>query len=234
MFESLFEPHMTPFTIAIGLLFGLMLLELVAALLGGSLLGMEADADVDLDLDLDAGADLDFEADFDVDADLDADMDIDTAEPSFSLAGQLGMGKAPFMVWLAALLLAFGLGGLVLQTGLTSVIGSPLPAWMAGLAMAPVGLWFTAKFSGLFARVLPKTESQAMSKNHLGRRRGVVSQGTAARGRPAEVRVQDRYGNTHYLRAEPLRDEEEIAQGTEVLVMRKSLNEGYRLIAVSE
>jgi len=232
MFESLFQPHMTPFTIALGLLVGLMLLELVAALLGGSLLGMEADAD--LDLDLDAAPDLDIDADFDVGADVDADFDLDTAEPSFSLAGQIGMGKAPFMVWLAALLLGFGLGGMVLQTVLTNTLGTPLPAWMAGLAMAPVGLWFTAKFSSLFARVLPKTESQALSKNHLGRRRGVVSQGTAARGRPAEVRVLDQYGNTHYLRAEPLRDEEEIAQGTEVLVMRKSLNEGYRLIAVSE
>jgi hypothetical protein len=60
----------------------------------------------------------------------------------------------------------------------------------------------------------------------------VVSQGTAARGRPAEIRVSDRYGNTHYIRAEPLRDGTEIPQGTEVIVLRHRYDSGYLIVAL--
>ena len=57
---------------------------------------------------------------------------------------------------------------------------------------------------------------------------------TTARGRPAEVRVSDRFGNTHYLRAEPLRDDVSIAQGTEVIVLRQRYDEGYRIVALGD
>ena len=53
-------------------------------------------------------------------------------------------------------------------------------------------------------------------------------------GRPAEVRVIDGYGNAHYLRAEPLKEGETIAQGTEVLVIRDRRKGSYVLVAVSE
>ncbi len=231
----LFSPFMTPFTVALGLLFGLMFLELLAALLGGSILSFGGDADADFDLDLDTDIDAGFDAEIDVDgieALEGAEAEgIETSGGGF--VAWLGMGRVPFLIWLGAFLMAFGLGGLILQSALNQVM-TPLPASLAAVVVAPAGLWFARKFSGLFARLLPKSESTALSENHLGRRRGVISQGTAARGRPAEVRVVDRHGNTHYLRAEPLRDDQEFAQGTEVLVMRKSLNDGYRLVSLSE
>lgn len=77
-------------------------------------------------------------------------------------------------------------------------------------------------------------ETEALSERSLGRRRGVVTQGTAAKGRPAEVRVMDRYGNAHYLRAEPFAKGEEITQGTEVLVIRDRRQDAYVLIPLSE
>jgi hypothetical protein len=79
---------------------------------------------------------------------------------------------------------------------------------------------------------MPRTETQSVSTRQLGRRLGTVTQGTAARGSPAEVRVTDRYGNTHYLRAEPLSDAETIPQGAEVLVLRHRPTGGFRLIAL--
>ena len=59
---------------------------------------------------------------------------------------------------------------------------------------------------------------------------GVVTQGTARRGAPTEVRLTDRHGNTHYIRAEPLKDDDVIVAGTQVLVLRHKLNEGYRIV----
>ena len=240
MDNILFAPYMTPFSISLGLLFGLMALELIFALLGGSILGLGGDVDVDVDLD----ADVDFGADYDVGAELDVDgldagdapeieSEIGSGISPTGIAGWLGMGQVPFLIWLGAFLLAFGLGGLILQSVLLNSVGFTLPAGLAALAVFVPALGFARRFARVFARLLPKTESSAMSENHLGRRRGVVSQGTAARGRPAEVRVFDQHGNAHYLRAEPLRDDQEFPAGTEVLVLRKTLNEGYRLVSLT-
>lgn len=227
MIDLLLAPALLPFSVALGLLFALMGLELISAMLGGTLLGLDSDADLDVDVDLDApdGFDLTSTA-----ADFDADVDV-ASTPSGS--DWLGLGKVPTLIWLAALLLSFGLIGVTLQTLASGVLGAPLPALIVSIPSAFCGFWFAKRFAGVFARLLPKSESSALSERHLGRRRGVVSQGTASRGKPAEVRVIDGYGNTHYLRAEPLRDDETIPQGTEVLVMRKNLDEGYRLVALS-
>jgi hypothetical protein len=57
------------------------------------------------------------------------------------------------------------------------------------------------------------------------------------KGEAAEVRVTDSYGNTHYLRAEPLEDDAEIPQGADVLVIRQRTAPGeyrFRLMAVGD
>lgn len=236
MNELLFAPYLTPFSAALGLLFGLLLLELFSALLGGTVLGLGGDTDVDLDVVPDL--EVDFDAEFDLETieaiEIADAPEIQTDLDTSSLTGWLGLGGVPFLIWLASFLGAFGLSGIILQKALIATIGSPLPAWIAGFAATLPALAFARGFSRIFARLIPKTETQALSANHLGRRRGIVSQGTARRGKPAEVRVNDRYGNTHHIRAEPLRDDQSIPAGTEVLVLRKSLDEGYRLVPLPE
>lgn len=242
MFDLLLSDPFVPFTMALALLFGLLALEILLSLLGATLLGLGPDADVDLDidapdlgeLDIDFGdadiADFDL-ADPDLDVDVDADMEtgIDTA--SAGPAAWLGIGKMPVLIWVAAVLMIFGLVGLTLQQLLIAVIGIPLPAILVALPSGIAALWFARQFGASFASILPKTETTAMSARHLGRRSGTVTQGTAKRGSPAEVRIIDRHGNIHHLRAEPLKDEDEITAGTEVLVLRHKLNQGYRIVA---
>ena len=232
MIDLLFNPSLLPFAIALGLLFGLMALELISALLGGTLLGLDNDADLDLDLDGPDG--IDFTSLGLDSADTAVDLDLgESATGPISSTDWLGISKVPTLIWVAALLLGFGLIGVVIQTAVVSIFGTALPAALAILPSAFGGLWFTRKFAGVFVAILPKSESSALSIRHLGRRRGIVSQGTASRGKPAEVRVIDGHGNTHHLRAEPLRDDDVIPQGADVIVMRKSLDEGYRMVALS-
>lgn len=220
-----------PFTLSLALLFGLLLLELTLSLLGGSLMGLGGDT-ADLDgPDFDAP---DFDApDFDTDLDT-PDLDTPEMATDSGFAGWLGFGRMPAAIWLASVLAGFGLIGLTLQSLTAGVLGTPLPAGLVALPSGLAALWVTRRFGALFARLLPKTETQALSERHLGRRVGVVSQGTAARGRPAEVRVSDRYGNTHYLRAEPLRDGVEIPKGAEVVVLRDRYSGGYRLVPLTD
>jgi hypothetical protein len=248
MIDFLFESAVAPFTIALGILAGLLVLELVALLVGGSLFGGESDAGADFDADVDLDADLDVDAELDMAAAFGADLDADlaggelaelpetTAAAPFNpgLTGWLGLGKMPFLIWLATMCLSFGLSGLGLQMALRDFLGFTLPAGLASLPALFVSLWFTRGFGAWFARVLPQTETSALSESSLGRRRGVVTQGTAARGRPAEVRVMDGYGNAHYLRAEPMSEGDEISAGTEVLVIRDRRAKAYVLVPVSE
>ncbi|CUH79866.1 OB-fold-containig protein [Tropicibacter naphthalenivorans] len=230
-----------PFTLALGLLLGLITLEVIFAVLGGTILGAGGEGMDGPELDIDAPdvADLDLDIDFDgldIDAsdlelpDLDAPGVDATPEVSGGLAAWLGFGKMPALIWLASVLLVFGIVGLAVQIACLRLFGAPLPATLAMIPAIVAALWFAKQFGALFARLLPKTETQALSERHLGRRSGVVSQGTAARGRPAEVRVTDRYGNIQYLRAEPLRDDAQIPQGTQVLVLRHRYEGGYLLV----
>ena len=237
MFDFLLEGAFAPFTMALALLFGLLGLELIALVLGGSLLA--GDGEIDLDVvdapDLDIG---DFDLDIDADIDLSdlelADVEVDApgAAPAGPLAW-LGLGKVPFLIWLVVVLAGFGLSGMGLQLTLRDLLGFDLPSWIAAIPAGLFGLWFARGFGSVFARLLPKTETEAMSERMLARRRGVISQGTASRGRPAEVRVMDRFGNTHHLRAEPLQDKDTLEQGTEVLVLRDRRRDRFVLVGLS-
>ncbi|NOR63751.1 MAG: DUF1449 family protein [Rhodobacteraceae bacterium] len=210
MTEIFFNAQSYPFTLALVIVAGLFLLEIITLVLGGSFLSMEADApDIDMDLD----------ADFDIELDIDVDTDLAIA-PS-GLLGWIGIKDVPFMMWLVSFLTMFGLSGLVLQSAFTSLIGAPLPAVLAALIALPAGL-FGAKFiARIIAAIMPKHESEAMRTRYLGGHHGTITQGVAKRGKPAEAKIQDRFGNFHYLRVEPLDDADVIPQGAAVHVIRR-------------
>lgn len=242
MFDLLLTEPFVPFTLSLALLFGLLALELILVLMGATLLGLGADADIDVDLDVDApdlgDLDIDFgEADPELFDFAEPELDVEapgTAAVSPGPASWLGIGKVPVLIWIAAVLMAFGVSGIVLQNLWIGVFTLPLPALIAAIPAGIAGIWFARQFGALFARLLPKTETTAMSARHLGRRIGVVTQGTARRGKPTEVKVTDRHGNMHYLRAEPLKDTDEITAGTEVLVLRHRRDDGYLLVPLSD
>jgi len=238
MFDFLLEGAFAPFTMALALLFGLLALELIALILGGSLLAGEGEVDLDMTdtPDLDIG-DLDLGVEADIDLGEYELAKVETDAPEVGASGPLGwfgLGRVPVMIWLVVLLAGFGLSGVGRQLALRVLLGFALSAWVAALPAGAFGLWFARGFGGVFARLLPKTETEAMSERRLARRRGVITQGTAAKGRPAEVRVIDRFGNAHYLRAEPLQDKDALEQGTEVLVLRDRRHDRFVLVRMSD
>ncbi|MEM8790998.1 MAG: OB-fold-containig protein [Pseudomonadota bacterium] len=201
---------MLPFSIALSLVMALLILELGMSLIGGSLLGGEVEFDVDAD------------ADFDLELDVEAG---DAVQASGATTGSgilswLGIGQAPFGVWLAGTLTAFGLTGYFLQSGANMLLGNTLPALIAIPVVLPVAIAIGVRFARTIGRAIPKIETTAISTRSYGGRRGVVTVGTAARGRPAQVRFQDRYGNWHHAMVEPLNDHEEFGQGAEVAILR--------------
>lgn len=218
-----------PFALSLGLLLALLAVEMVALLLGGSLLG-SGDAGVDVSPEVAA-----LEASFDLAPDAVPDLDQllaasaalqdMSAAPQAAAAGPglLGLGHSPFMVWLAAALLGFGVTGIAVQSLTGGMLGAPLPVLPVAMGAGLAGLGFARQFARAFGRMLPGLETSATSAQFMGGLRGVVSQGTARAGMPAEVRLRDRHGNIHYLRCEPFSDRDVIPEGTEVLTLRERL-----------
>lgn len=225
-----------PFALSLGLLLALLAVEMVALLLGGSLLGS---GDAGLDVSPEVAA---LEASFDLAPDAVPDLDqliaASAALQDMSAApqaagpgpgagaagpGLLGLGHSPFMVWLAAALLGFGVTGIAVQSLTGGILGAPLPVLPVAMGAGLAGLGFARQFARAFGRMLPGLETSATSAQFMGGLRGVVSQGTARAGMPAEVRLRDRHGNIHYLRCEPFSDRDVIPEGTEVLTLRERL-----------
>lgn len=220
MFTTFLMPEAVVFSVSLAVVAGLFVLEIITALLGGTILGVGTDApDVDLD------ADFDFSADLAEGVDLGADDAIPelNAESSGSLGlfTWIGARDVPFLIWLVSFLTMFGLFGLAVQAAASSLAGAPLPAALACLIAFVPALAVTRIIANWVALIMPKTETTAMRARHLGGCRGTVTQGTASRGKPAEVKIKDRHGNIHYIRVEPLYDEEIFAQGSDVTLIRK-------------
>lgn len=238
MINFLLDTGMAPFTGALMLVAGLLVVELVMSLVGGSLLGDgdaadgidSADADMGMEFDADGVDAAEFDPG-DIDgAELDgAELDGAELDPEGGdamegpaggggIAAWLGFGQVPFILWLAGLLTAFGLVGYILQFASTSFLGTQLPWWGATALAALPALRLGGWFARTLGRIVPKTETTAINRRSLGDRRGIISQGTAKRGMPAQARVRDGHGNLHYVRVEPVDDGVEIPQGTEVLI----------------
>lgn len=233
MLEVALSAPYAPFTVAFSLLFTLLALELIFAALGATLIGDGPEVDVDLDIpempDLD-GLDLD-PGDFDLP---DAGDVVEVAPSGPGPLSWLGIGQMPFVIWLAAICLSFGAGGLILQSVAETLFGAPLPAFLAVPPVAVGAILFARSFGAVFARVLPKTETSSLSERSLSGRRGVISQGTARADAPAQVRITDRHGNFHFVRVTPLSGDPDIPQGTEVLVLRNRRSGDFHAVVLSD
>lgn len=218
MFEIFLAPEALPFSIALAVVAGLFVLEIIGSLLGATILGLGSDGpDIDIDADFDLSADIDFDApDIDVMADV-ADM---PTSPS-GILGWLGARDVPFLIWMVSFLTMFGLFGLIIQSFVSGIFGVPLFTVLAATLAAVPALAITRVIANWVALIMPKTETSAMRTRFLGGHHGTITQGTAARGKPAEAKIKDRHGNMHYLRVEPLDDDGIFPKGSDVTLIRK-------------
>ena len=83
------------------------------------------------------------------------------------------------------------------------MIGSflPLPAAVA-LAFV-VAVFGVRVVGGALGRIIPRDETTAVSDASLVGRVGTIVIGTARAGKPAQARVRDEHGASHYVMVEP-------------------------------
>lgn len=216
MFDFLFASANLPFTVALGLMAGIGILEGVATMLG---LGMSGAIDSllpDTDIDIESphphldGTDV-----------IDAHAQ-DIGGLFSRLLSWLHIGRVPILMLFIVFLCAFGSIGLVLQALAANVSGYLLPGFIAAVP-AFIGAVATVRVTGsLLIRIMPKDETSAVSETTFIGRVAVITIGTARKGNPAQAKLHDQFGQTHYVMVEPDDADVAFATGQDVLIVKRA------------
>ena len=164
------------------------------------------------------------------DHDVDADSDGGLAD---GLLVALGIGRVPFMIWLASFLLAFAGLGVGIQALADSLAGAPLDRWLAAVLAGVAALPATGVLTRPLAYILPGDETSAVGLDSLVGRRARILIGRAAAGHPARAQVHDHFGHAHNVMVEPHEAGSEMLEGDEVLLVRRE-NETFYCVALQE
>jgi len=210
MTEFLFADSVLPFTVAIGIMFAIALLEGVGMLIGAGISEALETIMPDIDFDIDA-------------------PDASGTGLFTKLLGWMYYGRVPVLIILVCFLTAFGLVGMTMQAFIQSIAGFYLPSLIAVAAALFASLPFTRGFTAIMARILPKDESNAISAEDFIGKSAVITLGTAKRGQPAEAKFNDRFGHTHYVMVEPDDEGLELTAGDRLILSQKS-GFGYYVI----
>lgn len=161
--------------------------------------------------------------------DLDAESDLGDAAGDGLLA-LLGLGRLPLLLWLALLLMVFGVIGYAGQQFWQALTGSLASAWLAGPVAFVAALPITGAGSRLLARVMPQDETTAVAVDSLVGRFATIQTGTARPGSPARARVTDVHGHPHFVMVEPDNADQTLHEGEEILLVRRD-GETFRAIS---
>ncbi len=175
--DSIIQPGTGPFWVALMVVAGLGLVELVSVLLGASASGL-------LDDGLGHHGPADHEAGL--------------------LGGWmswLNAGGVPVLVLAVILLSAFAAFGFAIQGAAASLLG-PLPLIAAGPLSLLLAVPATRWLSRGIAQIIPRDETAALSQVEFIGLLGTVTIGPLDQGHPGSVRVKDKHNNIHTLRAQ--------------------------------
>ena len=205
-----------PFTFALAIVVLLGVLEVVGVLLGGtsSLFDNEVAVEVGSSVSSADGIETTPESNglgvFGNDGALDRVLD------------WLHVGKMPSTILLIVFLTAFGSSGLLLQTLVKAQSGAMLSTLLASGIAFIVALPATRIVGGILKRSLPHDESEAVSRDTFVGCEAQIVVGTSRRGKPAEARLRDSFGRSHYVMVEPEDDNASFAAGHHVLILKRS------------
>ncbi len=163
----------------------------------------------------------------------DFDMDLPTADAPQStltkLLGWINFGKVPVLIIFVCFLTAFGVVGYSLQYLIYSMGSILIPQLFIVPIAVIVSLPFVRLFTNGLQKIMPKDESSALSEESFVGATAVITLGKATTGSPAEAKVIDKYGQTHYFMVQPDVENETFEQGEQVLLLRPSSNGFYAI-----
>lgn len=129
----------------------------------------------------------------------------------------LNAGGVPLLVLLMIWLAAFAISGFAVQAVAEELVGG-LPTFLASIAAVALAVPATRTLSRWTARIIPHEETSVISQADFVGLTGSVVLGPLDQGMAGRVRVRDRHGNIHVLRAKAAAGHV-IAQGATVLIV---------------
>ncbi|UYZ67702.1 YqiJ family protein [Moraxella bovis] len=204
MLDLIFAPQNFIFGVAITLMFLLFILEIVALMIGGANDWVDGLLPDELNAHAEVGVDV-------------ADAGI-----AVRFLSWLYVGKVPVLMLLVLFLAIFGLLGFFIQGILFNLAGFYLPSLIAIIVVWALSLPILRVFAKGLYKILPKDETTAINQSELVGRIGTVVIGKATKDTPAQIKVKDTHGQTHYIMA--YADDEDLIQGeTVLLVLQKEM-----------
>jgi len=210
------SPNMA-FSVALAVMLGIAALEIVTTLIGFSLSSLLDDMLPDFDA-----------PDVEFDADTDAEFASGAADGADGLSGfnkvldWFYVGRVPALILLVIALTVFGLAGYALQSIIQSATGGLMNGYVASAVAFLVSLPAIRGLAGLFARFVPKETTDAVSIDSLIGQVATVTLGIARTGTPAEAKLKDEHGQTHYVRVQPAEADAQFEKGAEVLLVKRT------------
>lgn len=147
---------------------------------------------------------------------LDADVNVETP----SLLSWINVGRLPLLMLIVVFLFGFGMTGLIGQRIVAEVFGQPGPWFLAAPIAFAAALPVTRIFGRGVAKVMPRDETSAVSRDSLVGRVAVIVMGEARHASAAQARVRDQHGQVHYVMVEPDNSADVFEQGSSVLLVR--------------
>jgi Protein of unknown function (DUF1449) len=147
-----------------------------------------------------------------------------------SALGWLHFGKIPILALLVIFLMTFAVSGYIAQFAARSVTGGFLPLPVAGAAAFVAAVFGVRILGGMLGRFIPRDETSAVPDASLIGRVATIVIGTARAGMPAEARVRDEHGASHYVMVEPEESGQTFASGASVLIVRHMSGRRFQAI----
>ena len=159
---------------------------------------------------------------FDIETDI--DTGIVSATPFTNFLGWLHIGQVPFLILVIVFLASFGILGLITQRIILNATGGLWSGAMLSLPVFLASLPCVSVFGGLLGRLFPKEESEAVSEASFIGSSGVITLGSATKGKPTEARLTDEYGQDHYILVEPEDIQKTLSHQDEIVIVNRKGN----------
>ena len=160
---------------------------------------------------------------------LDASGPIDNLIPEVDVDGASGatdwlqLGKIPFLIILTLLLAIFSMTGLILQLSSNVFTGSLMTGWIAALMATVLSLPIAQIVLRRIAPVFTE-DTTAVSRDSFVGLSATIVVGTAKKGQPAQAKLQDQHGQTHYIMVAPWEDDVSFSTGDIVAILEMQGN----------
>ena len=201
--QTFIDPNNIFFSICLTVCFGIFILELIGLLFGITNDWLDQIIPDSFKLDIDLNAD----------------------SPNFIVATSswLYLGRIPLLIWLLLFFGGWGTIGLVLQSLAYEYIGFSFENLIAISITFVLNLFLIHFVCKIVKPIIPQDETTAIELDELIGRDAEIVIGTARLNYPAQAKVKDAHGTTHYIMVVPDKDEE-CKQGDKVYILEKKDN----------